>query len=59
MNFICFIFKKEMNNFDALEFYDKYDKFENCDKIKYKQKTKGKVYSTKHIRISQSKKTFV
>jgi hypothetical protein len=47
-----------MDSFDVLEFYDKYDKFVNCDKLNFKskkQKTKGKVYSTKHIRISQSK----
>ena len=35
---------------DGLNFYDKFDQ------VKFKQKTKGKVYSSKHIRISQSKK---
>ena len=42
-----------MNHFDVLDFYDKYDKFENCDKLNIK--SKKKVYSSKHIRISQSK----
>lgn len=37
---------------DGLDFYDKFDQ------VKFKQKTKGKVYSSKHIRISQSKINF-
>jgi hypothetical protein len=47
-----------MNDFDVHDFYDKYDKFVNGEKLNFKskkQKSKGKVYSSKHIRISQSK----
>ncbi len=40
------------DNFDLVDGLDFYDKF---DQVKFKQKTKGKVYSSKHIRISQSK----
>lgn len=39
--------------FESYEFYN--DFYDSYDYNKFKQKTKGKVYSSKHIRISQSK----
>ena len=47
-----------MNEFDVHDFYDKYDKYDKLNFKSKKQKSKGKVYSSKHIRISQSKINF-